>query len=432
MKKVLILAYDFPPYNSVAAKRPYSWYLHFHNFDYYPVVITRHWDESITRPEETLRSSTSRETEITESAIGKIIRIPFNIAKAYKLIGLKSSGPVIYLRKMYSFLSSILRFYSFRFDVSRGLYNKARQVLKQEKFDIILATGEPFILFRYASMLSREFGVKWIADYRDGWSQNQFNDMNSSFFDGIRLFFHRKFERKIVKNASAITAAAPSYLDKVLSFVETNAISKVIYNGYEKIVNEEDNKPENKAEHVFTLAYSGRIYPHYPLESFFIGVRNFLLMHPGRKICIHFIGLKFYPEEVARVEKAANATGVELFISPRLSYADYIKRLKQSHVLLLFGLPGISWLNAKIFDYFYVNRKIILFLSDNDILDTLISETHSGITVINQDDLILKLETVFTEFLNNGEIRCNPENIEQYSREYQAAEMAKLIKQCAE
>ncbi len=41
MKKVLIIAYDFPPLNSVGAKRPYSWYKYFKKYNVYPIVITR-------------------------------------------------------------------------------------------------------------------------------------------------------------------------------------------------------------------------------------------------------------------------------------------------------------------------------------------------------------------------------------------------------
>mgnify|MGYP001445437583 FL=1 len=44
-KKVLILAYDFPPYNSIGAQRPYSWLKYFNEFGFQPIIVTRHWDE---------------------------------------------------------------------------------------------------------------------------------------------------------------------------------------------------------------------------------------------------------------------------------------------------------------------------------------------------------------------------------------------------
>jgi len=41
MKRVLILAYDFPPYVSVGGLRPYAWYRYLHEFDVFPIVVTR-------------------------------------------------------------------------------------------------------------------------------------------------------------------------------------------------------------------------------------------------------------------------------------------------------------------------------------------------------------------------------------------------------
>ena len=43
MKKILILAYDFPPYVSVGGLRPYSWFLYLKEFGVEPIVITRQW-----------------------------------------------------------------------------------------------------------------------------------------------------------------------------------------------------------------------------------------------------------------------------------------------------------------------------------------------------------------------------------------------------
>jgi len=44
MKKVLILAYDFPPYVSAGGLRPYYWYLYLKEFGVEPVVITWQWE----------------------------------------------------------------------------------------------------------------------------------------------------------------------------------------------------------------------------------------------------------------------------------------------------------------------------------------------------------------------------------------------------
>jgi hypothetical protein len=44
MKKVLILAYDFPPYVSVGGLRPHAWYNYLKEFGVEPIVVTRQWE----------------------------------------------------------------------------------------------------------------------------------------------------------------------------------------------------------------------------------------------------------------------------------------------------------------------------------------------------------------------------------------------------
>jgi hypothetical protein len=45
MKKVLILSYYFPPSGFVGGERTYSWYKYLNEIAYYPIVITRQWDD---------------------------------------------------------------------------------------------------------------------------------------------------------------------------------------------------------------------------------------------------------------------------------------------------------------------------------------------------------------------------------------------------
>ena len=42
-KKVLVLAYDFPPYVSVGGLRPNAWFNYLNEFGIEPIIITRQW-----------------------------------------------------------------------------------------------------------------------------------------------------------------------------------------------------------------------------------------------------------------------------------------------------------------------------------------------------------------------------------------------------
>jgi len=77
MKKVLILTYDFPPYVSVGALRPYSWYKYFHKENIYPIVITRQWGNKYGNNLDYIAPGTSPKCIIEKSEMGTIIRTPY-------------------------------------------------------------------------------------------------------------------------------------------------------------------------------------------------------------------------------------------------------------------------------------------------------------------------------------------------------------------
>ena len=62
----------------------------------------------------------------------------------------------------YNIIQGIIVYYEFAqflFPIGpkSGLYDFAREYLKVNKVDAIIATGDPFVLFSYASKLSKEF-----------------------------------------------------------------------------------------------------------------------------------------------------------------------------------------------------------------------------------------------------------------------------------
>ena len=86
MKKVLILAYDFPPYVSVGGLRPYNWYKHLKEFGVEPIVVTRQWGNvhgnhldyiSAGESEESIIENTEiKNTEFSENQSVHFMKLP--------------------------------------------------------------------------------------------------------------------------------------------------------------------------------------------------------------------------------------------------------------------------------------------------------------------------------------------------------------------
>src|SRR5436190_22080940 len=74
--RVLILAHDFPPLNSIGARRPNSWFNYFKEFGVAPIIITKSWDPNSGSVREILSHEGNEEVVVEDLPQGKIIRVP--------------------------------------------------------------------------------------------------------------------------------------------------------------------------------------------------------------------------------------------------------------------------------------------------------------------------------------------------------------------
>lgn len=80
--------------------------------------------------------------------------------------------------------------------VRRGL-----RLHMKKKFDLILATGNPWVSFAVAWTLSRLTGVPYILDYRDAWTLDEFAD--EPLFPPRHVAW--RWERRFISRAAAVT-----------------------------------------------------------------------------------------------------------------------------------------------------------------------------------------------------------------------------------
>src|SRR5262249_45098538 len=144
----------------------------------------------------------------------------------------------------------------FYFDNRSNIYTEARKVLSENRYDAIIATGEPFILFRYARLLSKEFDVPWIADYRDGWSTDRINPPKS-IAEKLVIRHARYLEKKLVEDAAMITTASPTYKNDLQKLFPAKHI-EVVYNGFDNDTVQALPEIEQDKQ-TFRIAYAGTI-----------------------------------------------------------------------------------------------------------------------------------------------------------------------------
>jgi len=226
MKKLLILAYDFPPYVSVGGLRPYSWYKHLKEFGVYPIVVTRQWANDYGDERDYIAPSKSKETLIEETEFGTIVKASYKANLSNRLLLKYGTKRFKLFRKL---ISGFFEFgqYFFNIGPKSCVYRVAKNYLKTNSVDMIIATADPFVLFKYASALSRQYNLPWIADYRDPWVEAK----------GSIQKFNRFFERRYLKNATQITTVSEFLIQKIKQNVQNKPFD-ILINGYDSSLTE--------------------------------------------------------------------------------------------------------------------------------------------------------------------------------------------------
>lgn len=437
MKKVLILAYDFPPYVSVGGLRPYSWYKYFHEFGLYPIVVTRQWGNQYGNHLDYIAPGESDETIVEESEHGAIIRTPYKPNLSNRLLLKYGEKKFRLLRKAITAWYEFMQFLFFVGTKAR-LYRGAKVYLENHKIDAIVATGEPFILFRYASVLSKKFKIPWMADYRDPWSQNKYRSRNF-----LLKTVNRFFERQAIKNAQALITVS-NYFKRQIQEVIKDKKFYIIPNGYNSEIIEHINQitPSRKT---LTISFAGTIYNWHPWRNVLTVISEFLNENKSSPIVVNFIGANILQEIKSVFGQNPNLKHTIQLI-PRLNNNQLIEYLAKSNLLLLFN--DYSILGTKIYDYLAVKRNILFCYSDDKeanelkqkyyplkvypdlsekLQEELIETTNSGYIIKDSQHLKKKLKELYNEFNKKGYIPNYTCNHEIYSRKNSVKSLAKTI-----
>lgn len=439
MKKVLILAYDFPPYVSVGGLRPSYWYENFKEMGLFPIVITRNWNPIHGNALDYIQPSKTKEIEIEETGKGILIKTPYKATLSNRLTLKGKKDPISNLLKKTSTGWNEIGQWFLPIGTKYELYKAAKNFLKDNKVDIILATGEPFILFKYASKLSRKFNIPWVADYRDPWS-NRISINNKPIQKNIAKIL----EKKYLKNVKLISTVSEYFVAKIKEIVY-NKPFVIIPNGYNDNILTNNIKAKQNDE-LLTIALAGTIYNWHPYEIFLNVLSNYLKINPNRKIRINFYGINEEKEIANIVEQFYNLKD-SIKIFPKIPNKQLIRELSKSNVLLLFN--DYSIMGTKIYDYLALNRKIILCFEDDkeanllkekyfkfksikglseSLQADLIRKTNSGIVVKDSEHLYEVLNDLCNEFEEKSYIENHTIDAENYSRKVQTEKLVNKLK----
>lgn len=423
LKKIILIAYFFPPANFAGSYRLGSWARHLHKFGYYPIVVTRCWNTNQTTTTEEVQDNTFRHEKYDTH---EVYRLPYHNNLRDRLHARYGDSKYVLLRKALTLLELLMQNFSNAVIPYHNLYNFALNLIQRER-DIrcVLLSGRPFQLFKFGDMLHRKTGIKWIADYRDEWNTHQWLLDESLSRRTIRALETRS-ERKWLATASLFTTCSDNWVTQIGNF--TGRPGRVVLNGYE------DNLLQHQltapAADALTIVHNGTIYSSQPTEIFLQGYRKFIDATPGVRVRLLFPGVDNDPAEGNRIRKALKGYEAYYETTPRIPKEQLIRIMSSAHLYLLIGTQGVKGHHSsKIFEYLAMGRPVLLCPDDKDVMHELMEDTRAGFIADTAEETNALLSDLYQKFIAGEPLPYAParDRVAFYSRERQAQVLAGIL-----
>ncbi len=414
MKRLLLIAYFYPPLGGPGVQRPAKLVKYLEQFDVATDVIT---------VKDIVFHSTDMKL-LKEDIAHKIIRTSsFDPMSILKKITKSKTNKTVYFKTPEKYKKIIRNI--FPIDDKIGwlpfVMIAGKRLLKKNNYDSIMATMGPYTSGIAAYKLAKKNKLPLIIDYRDHWTLNPY----ITFFSKFHKMYSRKWENKILHFASVITVVSKTMKEDIIHEFgeELRSRIKVIYNGWDT---EDFSNLVIRKDEKLVIKYIGNFYGYRTLKYF---IEALELLHSNNQLSddllIEFTG-NYYAETVDHI---ANSKVAHLInVNSQIEHKEAIKSLMNCDALLLFiaSHKGKGVLTGKLFEYLRSGKDILAMVPpDGEAAEILRQNKHELICEMEDVKMIAKnflmLVDVVKKKSNNRKIQL------EFSRENQTHEFINFV-----
>lgn len=452
MKRVLVITYYWPPSGGSGVQRWLKFAKYLPCYGWEPVIYTPENPEANT-VDTALLKDVAAGTEVIKTRIWE----PYSFYKA--LFGGKRNTSDGGKRIKANIIGSENKSFSHRLSLFiRGNFfipdprcmwigpsvRFLVKYLKEHPVDAIVSTGPPHSMHLIAKKVSKAVGIRWIADFRDPWTEIfYFKHLNLGRWAYRR---HRKLEQSVLDAADMVVVVSRKMQEDFR--LRTTTPVKVVTNGFdhEDFINSAGKVTQEmeSASGYFSLVHTGIFADNGNPEFLWevLGEKGKEEPQFSKDLQIRLMG-----QVDDSVLQAIGKGGLQdNLVNMGYRPHDEVVQWQQRASLLLLPLrkepESAAILTGKFFEYLASGRDILAFGPTDGDLARALHDTGSGTIVDFQDKESTRreIDRLYNIFLQERSRRASsdvhsgvPEDkafspaVMKYSRKHLAGEMVKLF-----
>lgn len=416
--KVLIITYYWPPAGGSGVQRWLKFVKYLQDFGVEPIVYTVE-NANYPKEDDTLINEVPKNIKVLKQPIWEPTDLFFWKKKNQQKKGisnLSKGGFLSFIRGNF-FMPDPKIFWvkpSIKF---------LQKYITENKVDIVISTGPPHSMHLIAKKIKEKNNIKWIADFRDPWSNLYYNkDFNQLSFAKKKNI---KLEKAVLEKADYVVTVS-NHLKKQFAAIAKNV--EVITNGFDDEVLSENTLVLDKK---FTISYIGLLPKQSNPKILFSVLNQLCIENKDFKMDLQLNFIGDIADEV-QLEIENNNLLENASFTGYVAHKKAIEFQKKAQVLLLL-IPNVvnnkGILTGKLFEYLTAKRPILAIGPEDGDLATILKETNAGAISDFNNSVKLKAEILqLYQQYKTGGLEVSSKNINQYHRKELTQQLATIIK----
>jgi len=425
MKKVLIIAYYWPPAGGPGVQRWLKFVKYLPDFEIEPIVYV---PENATYP--IIDHDLVHQVNNNVTVLKQPIKEPYKLASIFskKSTTTISSG-IIKAEKKQSFVEKILLYVRGNFfipDARVGWVNPSVDYLsnyiKTNAVDVIITTGPPHSMHLIGLELQKRFAVKWIADFRDPWTSIGYHKELKLTDKSAQK--HKDLERLVLTKADTIITT--SFTTKQEFAEITQKPIHVITNGYDI---ETIEKPA--MDQKFTISHIGSLLSKRNPHILWKALNEILQENDQFQSDFQLQLIGKVSSEIIDIIKDFKLDAY-LNILGYVSHTEALKYQRSSQVLLLIEIDSfetIGIIPGKLFEYMAAERPILAIGPKESDVEKIIKDTNAGkyFNYDNFEEVKQYILDCYSKYQQN-QLKVHGIGLQYFSRKKLTEKLAAVIK----